>query len=882
LLLIPAAARSRMPSDLQQRAGDAPGCQILSVAGLTETTKQILSFFESGPFGETGPDDSSASATATAPATPAAIDVDDFFALGYAALQIQVMTRRLRYSSNLDQVTFSEHAVAAARSWVAGDQAACQEALQAAFDLLGEERDHYFSGDPHLIDLVLVAPSTVGPALEETLAGDAPLNLLLSAEAAERIAEDHPQIAKRIGERIAAGNLCLAGGAPDDDQSLDLMGSAAVRPWLSEGLQRTAAALGSQPPVFGRIGGGIPGDLVSWLVPAQLTGAITNDFASGVGAQVEAKMIWQAASAELDALTAGPLPATQPQSFLALGAKLGEAIDSGQVGAGLLVRWPGESSPWLRALRKASRFTPALGHFWKLDEFFSKGERPYHACTIPAARGDGLALQRDVDAERSNPLTSVANRFLSALRAEVVGGTRTLTSLLNGQPNAATADAQRADDPTSTGGEHWPHVAHAWAAALGMRVADLPQSEQGHPESLSANSAAVLNPHCGAARVQVELAGPPPAAKTPGLFAANAAGRHCRVTIDVPGPGFASLTVGDDRGESSKGVKGLLQRLKPDRPLAQGQAFSNEFLDVAIHPETGAVAAVHAGEQRGNRFSWQLAYFDREAPGDGYSEMVCDRLRVLTADQARGVIQAEGRLRMADRNIAQYAIRYTVERGSRWLDIEIELDTPAKFAAAPWHNYLAGRAAWADSALSVRPLVRDKRHRTSGRRLESPLGVEVDEGDRKLLVCGYGLPAHRRIGGERLDTLLLVRGETARKFRLAYGFDVPEPVRSLRHKLVPPAVVPLRQLDGDPARGWLLDVEPKRVIATGLTGGGSQPLRLTLIETSGQSCRARVQCFQDIAAAERIHDGEPLEIDQGAALVHLAGHEVMEIEVRFA
>ena len=49
--------------------------------------------------------------------------VQDFCALGYAFLQVQLMTRQLRYSSNLDETHFSETVVGAAQLATGGDLA---------------------------------------------------------------------------------------------------------------------------------------------------------------------------------------------------------------------------------------------------------------------------------------------------------------------------------------------------------------------------------------------------------------------------------------------------------------------------------------------------------------------------------------------------------------------------------------------------------------------------------------------------------------------------------------------------------------------------------------------------------------------------------------
>ena len=47
--------------------------------------------------------------------------VQDFLALGYAFLQIQLLTRQMRYSSSLDEVNFNQHLLAAAQAAVAGE-----------------------------------------------------------------------------------------------------------------------------------------------------------------------------------------------------------------------------------------------------------------------------------------------------------------------------------------------------------------------------------------------------------------------------------------------------------------------------------------------------------------------------------------------------------------------------------------------------------------------------------------------------------------------------------------------------------------------------------------------------------------------------------------
>lgn len=928
LLLVPSASEARLPSDLDGRMADAVDCHRISVNNRPQAAKDILEYLRSGADSASGHNDlfdtndgasETSEPSSAKPASP--LSVADFYALGYLTLQVQVMTRRLRYSSNLDLVTFSEHVVAAAKAFCSASNSPhkepatapatepsvehstepAAEPLQAAFDLLAEERDHYFSSDPHLIDLVLVADSTLGPALQQTLAGDHPVNLLLSAATAERIATEFPEIAQRIQERHRTETLSIVGGSPDDHSRLDHLGSASVAGWIEQAAERTFAALGVRPIVFGRLGGGIPGDLPPWLAAAGYRGAVTNDFMSGVGWQDEPKMLWQAGGSEIEALTAKPLDVLQPQTFLGIGPKMGETADSGQVAAALLVRWPGTDNPFMEDLRRCSQHSLALGHFWTLDRFFTHGERPYHSCTLASVPADGIGLSTAVENNQPNPLSSVGIQFQTQLVSEASEACEALANLVNPkQTDLQQAGPQQASpqqaSPLANALQNLNTATRKLASGLGFSpittsapLSDAKTGSINKPSVQSPSAAvAVINPHCGAVRAYCLLDGGPPATNTPGLFGSSKSKSTTQVTIDVPGNGFAAAQSSPSAAAKSTSKRGLMGLFSKPKTLANGNSLSNEFLDVAIHPETGAVAAVHAGQQRGNRFSWQLAYYDSNGPEDGYSKMRCQSLKVIQADAAEGIIDVRGDLLVGQQTVAQFEIRYSLQRGSRWLEIEPRLTAlTAEFSDQPWKNYVAGRSTWATDALSVRPLVRDKRHRTSGRRIEAPLGVIVDEGDRKLQVCSYGLPAHRRIGSKELDTLLIVRGESSRDFRLAYGFDVPAPVRSARQHLVPPINVPIDKLSTATTRGWLLDIDARTTIISKMRTLDANTLEIVAVETSGKPTRARISLFRDVVSASRQgfvdkSDPQDLPVEDGAAILRLSGHEVARITLKLA
>lgn len=91
----------------------------------------------------------------------------DFLALGSCHLLTELLTRRMRYMSHLDEGKFRERVLAAAE---ADDPATIRAALAAAFELLQASRSHFYPVDCYLLDFTLVAESTCGEGMRRQLA----------------------------------------------------------------------------------------------------------------------------------------------------------------------------------------------------------------------------------------------------------------------------------------------------------------------------------------------------------------------------------------------------------------------------------------------------------------------------------------------------------------------------------------------------------------------------------------------------------------------------------------------------------------------------------------------------------------------------------------
>ncbi|TWU56602.1 hypothetical protein Poly51_25180 [Rubripirellula tenax] len=812
------------------------------------------------------------------------IGVEDFYAAGFVALQIQIMTRRLRYTSNLDEIFLQTRLVTAAKAFLQGDGPAATAALHEVFDALAEERDHYFTSDPHLIDLTLVTDSTVDALIDAWAArpmslqsvpnSDSPQlatpgNLLFDGRAAIALSTRTDAPSVDLLGRLRGGEIGWAGGGPDSDRHLDAMTLVQSQDAFVAAHQQATEAIGIAPLVYGRLTGATPSDMTATITKLGYQGMIPIDFAGGSGFGDEAKVILQAGGAEIEALTAKPIDAASDASFLAIGAKLGEAIDSGEIATALLVHWPGQGCESFHDLRRSASWGVSLGRFWRIDRYFTEGEHPYHHANTSATTNDSAVLLNDlVEAETADPVSSIAAHYRAGIVAERDAMIRGMAALVRG-----TASDDNAID-----------AAESFATAVGAK-----------PSDATGQSKLIINPYSNGVRHQTLMQKDVGAADH--VFAASSVSGGVAATADVPACGFVSLKPGKSNKQSS--MKGWLRNKWLGNPtsIAEGGRLQNEFLEASIHPESGGISGVYSGTSRGNRFSMRLV-----AVGlNGHSEkaettMKCDKIRVVESTTAKGVIEVTGKI-IDDQNVslAMFKVQYTLARGSRVIDVDGEVSPATTTTSAtatawgddPWRSYIAARVAVASDASICRVLLRDKVHRGGARRLVSPLGLLIDEADRQTMVGTSGLAFHRRVDQRFFDTILSVRGEAQAKFSLHYGFDVSNPITSAKSAIAPPIEVDIAADGRASDIGWIVHSSPKDLVVSAMEvfrrDDGALAATVRIIQTRPKSCNATLRFFRDVEFACLAGDDESerLAARDDQVSVAMAAHAVTDLLVVF-
>jgi alpha-mannosidase len=783
----------------------------------------------------------------------------DFLALGYAYLQIELLTRQMRYMSNLDELHLERQAVQAAQAALAGDADVARQHLTSCFEVLLEARERFYPVDLHLLDLTLVADTTLGASLRGELEQPSPINLLMTGELTRELAEREPETRRLLIDAQTAGRACVIGGE-DVEGPLTLASHESIRATLQRGDALYRQHLGRGVRIFARRRFGLSPVLPLELARSGFLGCVHFTFDDGQFPQLSnSKTRWQGIDGNvIDALGRLPLDAREPGSFLGFSQRLAESMDLDQVASLCIVHWPGQFSSWYDDLRRISRYAPVFGKFTTLEDFFEHTDSPGRLSKTEPDEYRSAYLKQAVAAGEANPLSRNIDEAGETAATDAANTLTCLATLLARRRIHNTADAPSGIDSAAQ------QLAHALGAKLDGPIA----------------GQLVLNPLTVARAAVVEVA--------------TQSGNQS-VAVEVPAMGFAWATA--DAVSQSRGRRGVTS-------IAEDNRLANDLVEISIDPQTGGVRTVRDFRTRGNRLSQQLAIrrpgrtesspdqWDDPAADAQYSQMVAEQVSVSIAGPSFGEIVSRGQLvDSSGTKLAGFEQRVRLARGSRVAELQITLDLAAELAGDPWQNYAAARFAWADPEAELFRSVHGTAQRTRVRRLEAPQFVEIREERGRTAILTGGLVYHRRSSDRMLDTLLVVRGETRRHWRLGLGVDLPNPTAAAIELATPLVSVPAAAAPGGQASGWLFHVEAPHIIATHWEPLWGEPphgdrvigFRARLLDTQGKPGRVRLRTPRQVTTARQVDFlGQTLVMlvtSGDSAMVDFSAFEWVEIEV---
>ncbi len=833
--------------------------------------------------------------------------VADFYALGFCHFLAELLTRQLRYMSNLDADSFKRRVVAAAQSAVQGDESAAHDELHNAFDLLTESREYFYPVETHLLDLTLVASSTIGETLRKELLSSAPTNLLMSAAVLEEIARQEPATLALLKDGLEKGTVNILGGE-FEEQELPLLPPEAILEQFERGLATYDAHLGRRPAIFGRRRFGLWPVLPQILRRLGFVGALHFTLDDGrfpTGNQ--SKIRWEGLDGSVvEALVRVPLNAGQSDVFLDLPKRLGDTMDLDHAATLVFAHWPDQVCPWYRDLRRMAAYSPVLGRFSSADDYFQSTQLVGKLTQHKADDYRMPYLRQSVAAGLQDPISRWTRYYARRLALDALRSLTTLADLVGGLgPDAgnhnglASQIEEARTNPSGDRGELNSRLADELERMVDRFAALLPRTA----ESVQTGYL-FANPFSFTRQSLVDMPELPgrPAVGGP-VRAAQQVEAAKQVVVEVPPMGFAWIGAETNATTPPSTPKRTKKKNKEEPPLAEENILRNEFFEVAIHRDTGGIKGIHEYDVRGNRLGQQVAMrlsssnasrgdlWDEATCGHEYSVMAADEIAVTSGGPLLGEIVSRGRLLDREgQRIAGFRQATQIRRGSRVVEIRLDLDIDRQPEPDPWNSYYAVRFAWPDESADLYRSVNLASRPSEASLLESPYFLDLRAPKSRVTILTGGLPYHRRFGMRMLDTLLVVHGETAKSFRLGVGIGLHHPVPAALDFLAPRTMLPEEAAVPSNRSGWLFHVDAKNVVATHwsplLLDGRITGYRVRLLETEGRNTQVGLRSFQLVKSAPRteIDSDQPadLSVEKDRVAVDVGAHEWAQVEVEFA
>lgn len=900
ILLSPSIITSQLPTGFAERVAGQNGFLVHDVPDRARIVAQVLMHWGEDP----------------ARADPENL-ANDFHALGFVYWQVKLMTRQLRYSSHLDEVHFQNLVLAAATAFVTNQWHICRSNLQASFDLLLQERNRYFPVDALFIDLVLVAPTTIGESFGRNLQIPTAINLLMSGELAEQIAVQHSEWASDIKSRIEAGTLEIVGG-PDAERRLALMSIESVRHQVECGHQKYERSLGNRPRYFGRRRFGLTDSLPQVLLDFGYRGAIHAPFDQGKFPPSAAGSIeWQSADGStIPAISQTPIDADRSDAFMRLGVGIGESFDSAHGATVLFAHWPMKTCTWFDDLMRSTKYGAVLGRFVTIKEYFQHSPFSGHRERYTDDQYRSQFLSEAQLAGQVDPLSCVCDYWRNRLALAQCGPLQFMACVLKSSaanlpeaakliariPSLDAANERLVDGPENL--EAAPTVEGLptrsdLSESIGRIQCELADSiltsligpldetvgRGSVPRSASSAQLIVVNPLSFARRVVCPASAHFESVQLDKIvYAADVDSRGGYLAVDVPPFGYAMVSAHNPRRSSRK----------PDPLIVEGFLLRNEFFEVAVDEWTGGIRSIHTYQQRGNHFSQTLSL--RLPPGHRtsggldatYAQAVARSIETSGDNRVVGEITVRGELVIDEKPAADFVQRCRVSRGRRIVELDIELSPREKLTVDPWRHYLCSRFAWPSEAAELWRSVNQTRCAIAEPRFEAPNYIEIVDGSLRFAVLTNGLPFHRRYDYRKLDCLLQVSGENRTHFRLGIGVNLPSAQQAAEDFASSPLFWERegQRRIAQPA-AWLMRVDCRNLLVTAIEPLGTTAfgdgVRVRLKETEGRAGNGRLECARPFRQAHRVKlDGEAkseLNVNQGNVEFGFAANEYMQFDL---
>ena len=763
--------------------------------------------------------------------------IADFYSLGYVRLQVEMMTQKLRYSSNLDLERFEEAVVAAAVAAKNQDTSTAVDKLQSVFDQLAEEKSQYYPTAADFVDVVLVSESIRAESVEAELETYAAKSLVVTGQAIRKLSKS-PSTVEKLRDRIGKEELCVIAG-PEHELPDNLLSIETIQNQIRQGLETCEEILGCRPTIFMRRRFGLNSSLPGILESLGFVGAIHATLDQGAIPKSYSNSVrWMGVDGgALLAVGQTPLDASSDKSFLDLGVRIGTELDSAHVSTIFFARWPTQTCDSFEDLRRSLKYGDVLGGFSNADSYFDEVYDPGYGDAYEADEYAGPWLEQSLKSGSNRPVSTFVEYWQNWYSLSAV---RSLVSIM------AMRDQQL--DPSI-----WSQLDALqlrievqtvdWNASVDSSVSN--ELTELHDALLEQAGCFSVNTVPWKRRLFLSFdAEQNSLLAEPVKFVDTREGRTDAV---VEMSGFGQLFARENAGLGSA---------KEGEPnVDDGESIlRNEFFEVRMDRQSGGIKGVHFYGKRGNLLSQRLAVRTvcPESKEVSYSRMVCDSFEVKTLSKIASEITTSGSLKDGQGNcLANFKQTVGLQRGRELINIDIKLSDVVELDGSAG-NYVANRIAWSDETADLNCDIQTARHPVRNPFVEAPHYVEVSSAENRFAILTRGLPWHRRASKKMLDSILVVGAETRRSFSLGVAINQESPMQVAIAEMHPTRVT--NESDTvDEGSQWLFHIANRNLVSTGVFPIINKDcrcagLRVRLRETDGSSGVLKLYCKRRVLA----------------------------------
>ncbi len=142
---------------------------------------------------------------------------------------------------------------------------------------MSQERDHYYSQSAYLVDITLLAPSTLGTKFREQLQNGRLTHVLASAHLLRSMKSGHAESFDLLRSQLESERVQLVGGL-DEERWTSWMTPLQLHRYFEQGLQSYCDLELPRPQVFARYSQGMQAEIPMQLLPFEYQGALLFDW----------------------------------------------------------------------------------------------------------------------------------------------------------------------------------------------------------------------------------------------------------------------------------------------------------------------------------------------------------------------------------------------------------------------------------------------------------------------------------------------------------------------------------------------------------------------------------------------------------------------------